>query len=100
MYVRQRLFLVRPGFCDWKHRINYNLKLSVAEHFHRSAKRLSTSKKIQNHLFVPYSLFLRGATGLVPTLRADDLAEPIAQTLRQIESAWRAGAVHTSSHLA
>lgn len=32
-------------------------------------------------------LFLRSANGLVPTLRANDLAEPIAQALRQIESA-------------
>lgn len=32
-------------------------------------------------------LFLRGATGLQPTARARELAEPITQALRQIESA-------------
>jgi DNA-binding transcriptional LysR family regulator len=32
-------------------------------------------------------LFLRGADGLVPTARARDVAEPISQALRQIESA-------------
>ena len=32
-------------------------------------------------------LFLRSAAGLLPTLRARDLAEPLSQALRQIESA-------------